>query len=308
MAISRLKVIFITMGVSEVMNTLLESSVNIIGVIESKQRNTDKKNDQLENFCLEKKLPYYFMNKGCNDHLEKWMKKLEPDLIVVFGMSELLKVNILNIPKKGCVNLHLSLLPKYRGSHPIFWTFYNYDLNPGVTIHYINEGEDIGNIIYQESYDMPIGTTEEEMIILSSNLGSKLLIRAILAIDNNCAPSIKQPIGSPTVRARQIQLNEYKDIVNWKEWEIERIWHLLRGTQNWLNVFDFSEIQEKVSKWRILNFSKQAVQSQFKLGKVYKKDNLYFVTCSLGYIYLEIFMEAEVFFLSFKLFINMFIP
>ncbi|MEG0449825.1 MAG: formyltransferase family protein [Lysinibacillus sp.] len=305
MSISKLKVILITMGVSDVMKTLLESSVNIIGVIESKQRNANKQNEKLENFCLENRLPYYFMNEGCNDWLEEWVQTLEPDLIVVFGMSELLKTNILNIPKKGCVNLHLSLLPKYRGSHPVFWTFYNYDLNPGVTVHYINEGEDTGDIIYQESYDLPIGSTEEEMIRLSSNMGSQLLIRSIFDIENNCAPSVKQPTRSPTVRARQIQPNEYQDIVNWHEWEIDRIWHLLRGTQNWLNVFDFSGIQGKVSKWRILNFAKQDTKSQLKLGKVYQKGNLYFVSCSLGYIYMEICMEAEAMLLCFKLLKNM---
>ncbi|WP_053584244.1 methionyl-tRNA formyltransferase [Lysinibacillus contaminans] len=306
MSITNLKVILITMGVSKVINTLLDSEINIIGVIESKKRNVNMQHEELKNFCLEIGLPYYFMNEGCNDRLEKWVKELEPDLIVISGMSELLKGNILNIPKKGCINLHLALLPKYRGSHPIFWTYYNHDLNPGATVHYIDEGEDTGNIICQESYDLPIGSTEEEMIRLSSNLGCKLLIKSILEIENNCAPSIKQPIESPTVRARQIHPDEYKEIVNWKEWEIERIWHLLRGTQNWFNVFDFSEIQGNVSKWRILNYSKKDVRSRLDLGKVYKRDDLYFVLCGLGYIYMEISFEGEVLLLFLGLFKNVF--
>ena len=302
MSLTNLKVIFITMGVSNVINTLLDSEINIIGVIESKKRNVNMQNEDLENFCLENRLPYYFMNEGCNDRLEKWVKELEPDLIVISGMSELLKGNILNIPKKGCINLHLSLLPKYRGSHPIFWMYYYHDLNPGATVHYIDEGEDTGNIICQESYDLPIGSTEEEMLRLSSNLGSKLLIKSILDIENNCAPRLKQPIKSPTIRARQIKPEEYKEIINWKDWEIERIWHLLRGTQNWFNVFDFSEIQGNVSKWRILNYVKKDGKSRLKLGKVYKRDNLYYVLCGLGYIYMEIIFEGEAFFLCFGLF------
>ena len=304
MSITNLKVIFITMGISNVFNMLLGSEISIIGVIESKKRNVNKQNEELKNFCLEKGLPYYFMNEGCNVHLEKWVKELEPDLIVISGMSELLKGNILNIPKKGCINLHLALLPKYRGSHPIFWTYYNLDLNPGVTVHYIDEGEDTGNIIYQKSYDLPIGSTEEEMIRLSSDLGGKLLIKSIFDIENDCAPRIKQPIESPTVRARQIQPNEYKEIINWKEWEIERIWHLLRGTQNWFNVFDFSEIQGNISKWRILNYAKKDVKSSLELGKVYKRDDLYFVLCGLGNIYMEISIEGEALFLFLGLFKN----
>lgn len=306
MSITNLKVIFITMGVSNVFNMLLDSKINMIGVIESKKRNGNKQNEELENFCLENGLPYYFMNEGCNERLEKWVKELEPDLIVISGMSELLKGNILNIPKKGCINLHLALLPKYRGSHPIFWMYYNHDLNPGATVHYVDEGEDTGDIICQESYDLPIGSTEEEMIRLSSNLGGKLLIKSILEIENNCALSIKQPIKSPTARARQIQPDEYKEIINWKEWEIERIWHLLRGTQNWFNAFDFSEIQGTVSKWRILNYAKKDVKSRSKFGKVYKKDDLYFVLCGLGYIYMDISIEGEVLLLFFCLSKNIF--
>ena len=305
MSDTNLKVILITMGVSNVTNTLLESSINIIGVIESKQRNANKQNEELKNLCLENRLPYFFMNKGCSDRLEKWVRELDPDLIVVFGMSELLKGNILSIPKKGCINLHLALLPKYRGSHPIFWTFYNYDLNPGATVHYIDEGEDTGNIIYQESYDLPLGSTEEEMISLSSEIGFKLLKKSIFDIENNCAPSIKQSIESPTVRARQIKTDEYKEVVNWKEWEIERVWHLLRGTQNWLNVFDFSDVQGKVSNWRILHYAKQDVKPRLKLGKVYKKGNLYYVLCGLGYIYMEISLEVETLFLCINLLKNM---
>ncbi|MGE7947220.1 methionyl-tRNA formyltransferase [Lysinibacillus sp. NPDC093688] len=307
MSITNLKVIYITMGVCNVINTLHDSAINIIGVVESKQRNVNKQNEELKNFCLEKGLPYYFMNEGCNDCLENWVKELEPDLIVIYGMSELLKGNILNIPKKGCINLHLSLLPKYRGSHPIFWTFYNYDLNPGATVHFIDEGEDTGSIIYQESYELPIGSTEEELVFLSSGIGVKLLIKSIIDIENNCAPNIKQPFKSPTVRARQIQPDEYKEIINWKEWEIERIWHLLRGTQNWFNVFDFSEIQGNVSKWRILNYVKQDVKYWLKLGKVYKRGNLFFVLCGLGYIYMEISMEVESLFLSLDLLKNIFV-
>ena len=96
MTVSKLKVIFITMGVSNVLKSLLESSINFAGVIESKQRNPNNYNNkELKEYCLENGMPYYYMNEGCNDQLEKWVRELEPDLIVIFGMSELLKKNII---------------------------------------------------------------------------------------------------------------------------------------------------------------------------------------------------------------------
>ena len=307
MTVSKLKVIFITMGVSDILSFLLESSINIIGVIESKPRKSNIYIKDLKEYCLEKELPYYFMNEGCNAQLENWVRELEPDLIITYKMSELLKKNILDIPNKGCINLHFSLLPKYRGSHPIFWTFYNYDLNPGVSVHYIDEGEDNGNIIYQESYNLPIGSTEEDLIHLSSKIGIRLLLKSILDIENNCEQQICQPIKSPTNRARQIKPTEYQGIIEWENWQIERTWHLLRGTQNWLNVFDFSDIKGKVSQWRILHYVEQDKQPHLKLGKVYKKDGNFFVYCGLGLIYMELLLEAEGLFISLNLLKNIFI-
>lgn len=154
---TNLRVLFITMSVNKVFTSIVESHVNVIGVIESKSKNPARQKTNLKEFCEEHNLPYYFMNKGCNAELENWVKSLEPDLIVVNGMSELLKKNIIDIPKKGCINLHPTLLPKYRGPYPYFWIFYDMDLNQGSTVHYIDEGEDTGDIIYQESCRIPFG-------------------------------------------------------------------------------------------------------------------------------------------------------
>ena len=277
------------MEITQVLHSLLDSS-NVIGLVESKRKNPAKQTHKLRDFCLEKNLPYYFMKDGCNASLEDWLKELAPDLIVIFGMSELLKKNIMDIPKKGCINLHPSLLPNYRGGYPVFWMYYHFDLNPGVTVHYIDEGEDTGNIIYQESINLPIGATEEEFLdSLINKKGIELLLKAIQDIEGDCAPSIKQPTDSSTKRAKQILPAQYKEIIDWEAWEITRIWHLLRGTQNWLNVFDFSEIQGNIKGWKILDYSLEDVQ--LELGKVFKEGSQYFVSCGQGKIYMELMIE-----------------
>ncbi|WP_397538315.1 hypothetical protein [Rummeliibacillus pycnus] len=126
---------------------------------------------------------------------------------------------------------------------------------------------------------------------LEDIIGGKLLLKSIIDIENGSAPRIKQPKERPTVRARQIKASEYKEIIDWEEWEIERIWHLLRGTQNWLNVFDFSEIQGEVSKWRILHFEREEVLSSLKLGTAYQEEDTYFVYCRKGKIYMELSVD-----------------
>ncbi|AAM07923.1 formyltransferase family protein [Methanosarcina acetivorans] len=80
------------------------------------------------------------------------IRNLEPDLIVVFSMSHLLKENVFNVPSYGTVNIHYSYLPEYGGPNPLFWQYYDYILDPGVTLHYVDKGEDTGNVIYQRRY------------------------------------------------------------------------------------------------------------------------------------------------------------
>jgi methionyl-tRNA formyltransferase len=67
------------------------------------------------------KVPYYYLKKESNGDLERWVKNLEPDLIVVYSMSRLLNENVFSIPKFGTVNLYNSYLLEYRGQVPIFW-------------------------------------------------------------------------------------------------------------------------------------------------------------------------------------------
>ena len=112
--------------------------------------------DSLKSFAKKEKIPYYYMNKGSDKNLENWVKCINPDIIVVYSMSQLLKENIFSIPKYGTINLHAGLLPNYRGPFPYFWMYYNTDKKGGVTVHYIDEGEDTGDIIYQEVYDIPL--------------------------------------------------------------------------------------------------------------------------------------------------------
>ena len=77
--------------------------------------------------------------------------------------------------------------------------------------------------------------------------------------------------------------------------------HMLRGTQNWLNVFDFSNINGKISKWRILHYIKQDIKPNLTLGKVYKEADNFFVYCGLGLIYMELLIEAEGLFITLNL-------
>ncbi|MGI6455390.1 MAG: formyltransferase family protein [bacterium] len=86
--------------------------------------------------------------------LERWVREKNPDFICVKSMSQLLKENIFSIPKYGTINLHPSILPNYRGPNPLFWTMFNQECESGMTVHYINKGEDTGDILRQYTIKM----------------------------------------------------------------------------------------------------------------------------------------------------------
>ena len=87
------------------------------------------------------------------------LKKINPDVIVVVAYGQILPESILNIPKYGCINVHASLLPKYRGAAPIQWSVINGDKETGVTIMQMDEGLDTGDILLVKKTNIDVDET-----------------------------------------------------------------------------------------------------------------------------------------------------
>lgn len=107
------------------------------------------------------------------------IKALAPELIVVAAYGRILPVDILDYPEKGCINVHSSLLPAYRGSAPINWAILNGDRESGVTIMHMAEELDSGDIILQEATPIHPDETAEELYGRLAELGAGLLVRAV---------------------------------------------------------------------------------------------------------------------------------
>lgn len=272
-----MKIILITQGLSRLLLPLINSGHNVVGIIESMPRDfTEKKktsllfrilrkcysffnnkHQTLKNFCEEKNIKYTYICKGRDKEIDQWVKNINPDLIVVFSMSQLLRESIFRQPKHGTINMHPSYLPEYRGANPDFWQYYNMEMNPGVTIHYIDEGEDTGDIIYQERVHIPLGTKSPERLDkLIAEMGVPLMLKAINDIKTGIAPKIPQSKESPTPRAKNLTEQEHATIIKWDEWPIERIWHILRGTELWLNAYEQPKGIYKGHRWSVGEFVK----------------------------------------------------
>ena len=119
------------------------------------------------------------------------LKALSPDLIVVVSYGKILPKDILDLPPLGCINIHGSLLPKYRGSAPVQWSVINGDEIAGVTSMYMAEGMDTGDIIAYKS--TPIGEHETSGMLYSrlAEVGASLLTETVDAIE--CGDAVRTP-------------------------------------------------------------------------------------------------------------------
>lgn len=120
------------------------------------------------------------------------VQSLGVDLIVVASFARILKRQLIEIPRLGCINVHPSLLPLYRGPDPIYWVLANRERLTGVTVHHVDEGIDTGDIILQRVLKIRPKETENSLTERSAAEASQLLCRAIRALIAGKAPRIRQ--------------------------------------------------------------------------------------------------------------------
>ena len=126
----------------------------------------------------------YQPEKLRNGELMTVLDEIEPELIVVAAYGKILPPYIINYPKYGCINVHASLLPKYRGAAPIQWAIINGERETGVTIMKMDEGLDTGDMLYTVKTEIGEYETAEELFDRLAKLGGEALVETIKNIDN----------------------------------------------------------------------------------------------------------------------------
>jgi methionyl-tRNA formyltransferase len=153
----------------------------------------------IKEFALRHGLPVFqpqSLRKGSDAEAAlQTLRELRPDFIVVVAYGQILPPEVLDVPLYCCVNVHASLLPKYRGAAPIQWALINGEKKTGVTTMYMDQGLDTGDIILKEEYDIPEGMTAPELSDVLSHMGAKLLVETIEKLVDGTAPRIKQCEG-----------------------------------------------------------------------------------------------------------------
>ena len=128
-------------------------------------------------FAEEHGIDVYQPEKVKSEDTINLIQSLNPDIIIVVAYGKILPKQIIDMPKYGCINVHGSLLPKYRGAAPIQWSIINGDTVTGVTTMYMNEGLDTGDILLQSKLYIEENETSDELKVRMADVGADLLIK-----------------------------------------------------------------------------------------------------------------------------------
>lgn len=194
------------------------------------------------------------------DALVKNIQVLSPDLIVVVAYGKILSKQILDIPRLGCINAHASLLPKYRGAAPIQRALLNSEKQTGLTIMFMNERMDAGDILLQEKIIVSPSDNLETLHDRLSKLSAKLLVKAIVQIEQGTCSRIPQHHAEATYAP---MLKKSDGLIDWTR-SAEEINNMTRAMNPWPGTHTFIDISGKKKMLKIL-------KTEF-YGKAYSKE------------------------------------
>ncbi|WOW20605.1 methionyl-tRNA formyltransferase [Clostridioides difficile] len=251
-----MKIVF--MGTPDIavpcLQKIIDENYEILGVVTQpdKPKGRGKKlgMSPVKELVIENNIPVYQPVKARDKEFIDKIKSLNPDVIVVVAFGQILPKEILEIPKLGCINVHVSLLPKYRGAAPINWVIINGEEKTGVTTMYMDEGLDTGDMILKTEVNLDENITAGELHDKMMNIGAETLKETLRLIEEGNAP-------------REVQNHEefsYAPIMNKSLGNIDfsksarEIHNLVRGVNPWPSAYTtYNDVIMKVWKTKVLD-------------------------------------------------------
>ena len=235
----------------ESLETLYNAKYEILAVVTNPDRTKGRGMKMIaspvKEFALEKGIKIYQPEKvRNNEEFISEIKALKPDVICVVAYGKILPKEILEIPSKGCINVHGSLLPKYRGAAPIQWAVLNGDKKTGVTTMYMDVGMDTGDMILKQETQIGEDETTGELWERLSKIGGDLLVKTLKEIENKTAPRIKQ--GDDFTMAPMLDKSMAK--IDWENKTALEIKNLVRGLNPIMGAYTFLN-GKKIKFWKV---------------------------------------------------------
>ena len=227
--------------------------------------------------------PERVKESACIEHLREY----QPDIIIVEAFGQIIPKAILDMPKYGCVNIHASLLPKYRGAAPIQWAVINGDQVTGVTTMRMDEGLDTGDMIMKEEVQIRSDETGGSLFDRLAETGARLCVKTMAAIDNGTAVYTQQDESKATHTAK---IHKELGSIDWTR-NAEEIECLIRGLDPWPSAY--TRLGDKTLKiWKAAVLSHEQLAAPGCLVKVSK--NTIWVQAGNGVLeLLEVQLEGK---------------
>ena len=232
------------MGTSEfavpALRALISDNFELIGVVTQPDRPSGRGKrlnpSPVKVVATEHKLPIYQPERARKPNFVRMLQDLAPDVIVVAAFGQLLPQTVLDIPPCGTINLHPSLLPKYRGAAPIQWALINGETETGVTLMLLDAGEDTGDIICAER--IPIKNTDTALTLTEqlATIGANQLVEVLSNMSEIAPPPATPQNDSQATHAPR--LTKETGHIDWNQSAIA-IHNLVRGTAIWPGAYTF---------------------------------------------------------------------
>lgn len=185
---------------------------------------TDAKSLAIIEYCIEKNIPFYKGNPR-DGGAYSFIKNYKVDMIISINYLFIIGANIINFPQKCAINIHGSLLPKYRGRTPHVWAIINNETQSGISVHYISESCDSGDIIYQEKIDIDNKITGWELLRIFSERYPIIINKVINEFEKGEVISFKQETELATYFGKRTPND---GLIDWN-WQKERIYNWIRA-------------------------------------------------------------------------------
>lgn len=211
---------------------IIENGYNVVAAITNPDKPVGRKQTitacPVKETALRHGIPVYQYTKIRNEGVED-LKALKPDLMVTCAFGQILSQEILDIPTIGTINIHASLLPKYRGSSPIQWAIINGEKVTGITIMFTDVGVDTGDIILQDELQIEDTDTAGTLFDKLSVLGSRSVVKALEAIETGTYTRTKQ---DETKATHTKFFNKESGLLDFNK-TADEIVNLVRGLNPW---------------------------------------------------------------------------
>jgi len=235
MSLSGIKTVFMGTPLFSIptLKALIEANADIAAVVTRPDRPRGRGRTlsppPVKEFALEKGLNVFQPRKVREIGFIQKLEDIAPDLIVVVAFGQILPADLLDIPEIGCINVHASLLPAYRGAAPINWAIVNGEAETGVTTMLMDEGLDTGDILLSEK--VTIGPEDDSGILYDrlAEVGGPLLVRTVEGLLDATVKAVKQDDAAATYAPIIIKED---GVIDWSG-EAVNIVRLVRGMQPW---------------------------------------------------------------------------